>query len=782
MLQKPARVAIAAALICSITACSTSTRLSSERVAGDELSRKVIGKTVTDKRYHLKEIDRYSAGTEVTTCTVNTVQAEYAAIERTEYQVKGPTSGQVVKTTFIYYPMVTLASMGIYPLFDILSGFKLTREVMEKEWGTRKEVRREKGEGTITREFPDQGSKTCSTGPATTEKVKVAFNGESIELTPSSDGVVKLPADLVGSLERREKMTHLAWDLEGSKLRTTSDYTPPKPKPVTVNSVFGELSKENKLNLQLTDRSGFFHNENKLLDKLRNELPKYYRLEKVANLPPGREGNRVAQDDHSANRLDRENAAAQRENAPNALAAEENHSANRLDRENVAAQRENAANALAAEENRSANKLDRENAAAQRENAANALAAEENHSANRLDRENVAAQRDNAANTLAAEENHSANRLDREDATAQRGSDANEVSAQESAMNRLAEQKEASLAAEQSGYRLVPIQKTIFFKSGDFTGNVELPVIDPSGDKPVELKSNILSRKVKSLLPAYENEDRNLRVSLNDGKMSITNKSDRTLQLKQMSLYYNGKFVDNILDHQMELAPGETVKDISLTGVMDRELGLMAKYNNLTAEQAQRMKINFGLGASYLDPESGKPALMNRVNSYDVFEMVNNMPETARLEEHMLSIIDEKAMPSSEVREMLASALQPSEAVDPTELQFDMKVEFDTGKANIRPEFMDNLNKIGIAMQKFPKLHGVIEGHTDSVGSEQTNQRLSERRALSVKQYLVEKFGVEPARIQTEGFGSSRPVADNKTALGRAQNRRIQGRITEAGV
>ncbi|GFO55404.1 hypothetical protein GMSM_24110 [Geomonas sp. Red276] len=771
MLHRPASVAISAALICSLTACSTSTRLSSERVAGDELSRKVIGKKVTDKRYHLKRIDRYSAGTEVTTCTVNTVQAEYAAMERTEYQVKGPTTGQVLKTTFIYYPMVTLASMGIYPLFDIFTGFKLTREVMQKEWGTRLDVRTEKGEGTITREFPDQVSKTCSTAPATTEKVKVAFNGESIELTPSSDGVVKLPSDVIDRLDRQEKKTHLAWDLEGSKLRTTSDYTPPKPKPVTVNSVFGKLSEQNKLNLQLTDRSGFFRNENKLLDKLRSELPKYYRLEKIANLPPGREGNRVAQDEHSANRLDREanrmESAASQGMSPD---------------QGTAASQENA---LAQEEKGSPNRLDREAALSQEQASANALA-EENRSANRLDREDAVARKENTANATAAEENRSANRLDREDAVAQRESDtnapANGVSAQESAMNRLAEQKEASAeAVGQSTYRLVPIQKTIFFKSGDFTGNVELPVIDPSGNQPVELKSNILSRKVKSLLPAYENEDRNLRVSLNDGKMSITNKSDRTVQLKQMSLYYNGKFVDNILDHQMELAPGETVKDISLTAVMDRELGLMAKYNNLTAEQAQRMKINFGLGASYLDPESGKPALMNKVNSYDVLEMVKNMPETARLEEHMLSIIDEKAMPSSEVREMLASALQPSEAVDPTELQFDVKVEFDIGKANIRPEFMDTLNKIGVAMQKFPKLRGVIEGHTDSVGSEQINQRLSERRAVSVKQYLVEKFGVDPVRIQTEGFGSSRPVADNKTALGRAQNRRIQGRITEAG-
>ena len=76
-------------------------------------------------------------------------------------------------------------------------------------------------------------------------------------------------------------------------------------------------------------------------------------------------------------------------------------------------------------------------------------------------------------------------------------------------------------------------------------------------------------------------------------------------------------------------------------------------------------------------------------------------------------------------------------------------------------------------MKTYPDTTVEIEGHTDNVGSEAYNLDLSKRRAESVKNYLVENLGIDPARLSAAGYGFSRPIADNNTREGRAQNRRV---------
>ncbi len=97
--------------------------------------------------------------------------------------------------------------------------------------------------------------------------------------------------------------------------------------------------------------------------------------------------------------------------------------------------------------------------------------------------------------------------------------------------------------------------------------------------------------------------------------------------------------------------------------------------------------------------------------------------------------------------------------------------QFDFNKATIKPSGRDVLDKAVKTLKDNPDLHVVVEGHTDSVGSDSYNQKLSERRAAAVKAYLVDE-GISAARITTRGYGKSRPVASNETEAGRAQNRR----------
>ncbi len=100
------------------------------------------------------------------------------------------------------------------------------------------------------------------------------------------------------------------------------------------------------------------------------------------------------------------------------------------------------------------------------------------------------------------------------------------------------------------------------------------------------------------------------------------------------------------------------------------------------------------------------------------------------------------------------------------------KVYFETDSAKLKPESAETLDKVAASLKDFPDVKIQVAGHTDSTGSAAHNMKLSEARAASVMEYLVSK-GVNPANLSAKGYGETEPVADNKTAEGKAQNRRV---------
>jgi len=100
-------------------------------------------------------------------------------------------------------------------------------------------------------------------------------------------------------------------------------------------------------------------------------------------------------------------------------------------------------------------------------------------------------------------------------------------------------------------------------------------------------------------------------------------------------------------------------------------------------------------------------------------------------------------------------------------------VLFDTGKSTLRPAAREKLAKISGIVLAYPTLRLAIEGHTDSVGSDELNQELSEERAGSVRDYLASQ-SIPAASMTSQGFGKMQPVASNDTAEGRQQNRRVE--------
>lgn len=100
-------------------------------------------------------------------------------------------------------------------------------------------------------------------------------------------------------------------------------------------------------------------------------------------------------------------------------------------------------------------------------------------------------------------------------------------------------------------------------------------------------------------------------------------------------------------------------------------------------------------------------------------------------------------------------------------------VTFNTDSSDIRASFYDVLNSVVLVVKEFDKTLIEVAGHTDSTGSDQYNQSLSERRAGSVGQYFIAQ-GIPGMRVMTRGYGELRPIADNNSPQGRELNRRVE--------
>jgi outer membrane protein OmpA-like peptidoglycan-associated protein len=135
-------------------------------------------------------------------------------------------------------------------------------------------------------------------------------------------------------------------------------------------------------------------------------------------------------------------------------------------------------------------------------------------------------------------------------------------------------------------------------------------------------------------------------------------------------------------------------------------------------------------------------------------------------------------IPERGVETRLLGFITSSQAPDKTTwFDFD-RLLFDTGSATLQPQSDDQLRAIATILKAYPNAHVKIGGYTDNVGSPAENLRLSEERAANVRAQLV-GLGIQPDRLEAEGYGETHPVADNSTDTGRAMNRRISMLVTE---
>ena len=139
-----------------------------------------------------------------------------------------------------------------------------------------------------------------------------------------------------------------------------------------------------------------------------------------------------------------------------------------------------------------------------------------------------------------------------------------------------------------------------------------------------------------------------------------------------------------------------------------------------------------------------------------VFDFADRCPETPRG-----TVVDAAGCPP------------PAPSPVPAAPSLTLHLQFAYGDAAVRPEFAGDLQTAADFIKAHPGSRILIEGHTDSIGSVEANLVLSKARAAEVRRYLVEKYNLDAGRIETEGFGETRPAADNATPDGRLRNRRV---------
>jgi outer membrane protein OmpA-like peptidoglycan-associated protein len=208
---------------------------------------------------------------------------------------------------------------------------------------------------------------------------------------------------------------------------------------------------------------------------------------------------------------------------------------------------------------------------------------------------------------------------------------------------------------------------------------------------------------------------------------------------------------------QQRLAAQKT--QIEAEAAKARELAAEAERQRLAAEQARQNAL-------------AEQAKLREQTAALEQQNAQARADAARAEEARQQAEAERARLREELRQQLNAVLVTRETARGLIVNMS-DVLFDTGKHTLRSGAREKLARVSGIVSGHPGLKLEVEGHTDSVGSDAYNQGLSERRAASVKDFLSSN-GVKVDSITSQGFGESQPVADNNTAAGRQQNRRVE--------
>jgi outer membrane protein OmpA-like peptidoglycan-associated protein len=191
--------------------------------------------------------------------------------------------------------------------------------------------------------------------------------------------------------------------------------------------------------------------------------------------------------------------------------------------------------------------------------------------------------------------------------------------------------------------------------------------------------------------------------------------------------------------------------------------------------QAERDRLNAELDKTRADLETTRRAAEEARKAAD--EEQKRLEDQRRADQVRLAELEkarqEQQQSEEALRQTLAQLAQVREEARGLIVTLPGSIYFDVNKSDVKPAMRERLTEIGHALAKVPDRHILIEGHTDSDGKASYNLELSRLRAEAVRSVLV-AGGVGPDRVETQGYGKTRPIASNDNPAGKAQNRRVE--------
>jgi OOP family OmpA-OmpF porin len=273
-------------------------------------------------------------------------------------------------------------------------------------------------------------------------------------------------------------------------------------------------------------------------------------------------------------------------------------------------------------------------------------------------------------------------------------------------------------------------------------------------DAERELNENRYDTDLPRSLARQANYEAKHAIYLSEIVRKVTR--DKDLTVEQLVLQWEAPLrqVAGVADVQPDMANGPD----KLTAE------LVAYFDNLTSEKQALEQEKEEYLVRIADMEEELSALDERLGgaTAERAALIQRLEAQARVKEQFERV--EKMFTSDEARVFRQG--------DTIILRL-VGLSFDSGASKIRPQNFDLLAKVEKAIDVFPRSELIIEGHTDSHGGDDLNQKLSQERAESVRQYMINAMRIPTYRLIATGYGETRPVASNETEAGRARNRRI---------